>query len=120
MKTSDELDRDYKNILDMLGQINQNLSELNLGLYGDSKNGALGVIARQLELEKDVSKLWGEIEVIKKINGEQDKAIEARSTLKNDWLETIKNILMILGGLGTILAWYLILKGLLPPDTILG
>jgi hypothetical protein len=123
MKSTDELDRDYIKILEMLTEINKNLAQLNLGLYGDEKNGATGVIARVARLEFQINEIFLEIEKIKKVNDLQETAIKAKSHLKGDWWNIVVIVAKVIGGvfsiLGFIAAWYYIIKGGLPADAAL-
>jgi len=117
MSDIEKLDMDVREIKEkldgvynILGQVNESLKTLNLGLYGDEKNNYPGVIKRQETLEQKLSRLEKEIEDIHKKNKEQDVALQ---TKKNIWLQGLDAIKW-----GALV--YLVIKNAFGVDSLFG
>lgn len=89
-----------KEILDMLGQMNEKLKTIEVGLYGDEKNRQIGVIRRVEVLEKRMDDYEDafikEREINKTKNLKQDISLGARQELIDN---TFKWMMRIIGGL---------------------
>jgi hypothetical protein len=85
----------------------KNVDKINVGLYGDEKNDHPGIIERVRALEKRMN----EKDILDK---EQTAGINAKNKFKVDlWF-----IIKVIGGIiSSGIVWYLIFRGILPPDT---
>ncbi len=86
------------------------VEKMNAGLYGDDKNGFIGVISRQHILEKEISELKKEIKEIKKVNDSQEIALTAKKNFGSKILEWIKWGALV----------FLVFKGALDIDNLFG
>ena len=92
------------------------VEKMDAGLYGDRVNRHIGVIDRQAELEQAVTKINQEIAEIHKKNSDQDIEIRTKKSFKSELVEHGKELFK--WGLNAFII-YLILKGVLGPDTLL-
>lgn len=107
---------DIRDVKDQLDKLIILIEAMNRGLYGDEENDHIGVIDRQKLLDKEVQDLKKEILDIHKKNIEQDIALQAKNTIKNDLVEKGKDI--IAWGIKIIVA-IAIYKGTIGPDALL-
>lgn len=112
----DKLEKDIGEVKVQLNQLITLVQEMNKGLYGDEKNDHIGVIERQKVLDGEVQGLKKEILEIHKKNVEQDIALQARKSLKNDLVEMGKEVVKwVINGI----VIYFIFKGVVDADALL-
>lgn len=75
------------------------------------------------ETIEEVKELQKQLLEVKKVNDDQELSIKANEQLKNKWWEFVKNILMVIGivvtVVSTVLGLYYVAKGQLPPDALI-
>lgn len=104
---------DIRKRLDTLIEL---VKEMNKGLYGDEKNNYIGVIKKQGILESEVANLKVQIEEIKQKNIQQDIAISAKRTYKEEIMTWVRYFIVSIINLVLLIA---ILKGTIGPDALL-
>ena len=104
---------DIRKRLDTLIEL---VKEMNKGLYGDEKNNYIGVIKKQGILESEVANLKLQIEEIKQKNIQQDIAISAKRTYKEEIMTWVRYFIVSIINLVLLIA---ILKGTVGPDALL-
>lgn len=104
---------DIRKRLDTLIEL---VKEMNKGLYGDEKNNYIGVIKKQGILESEVANLKLQIEEIKQKNIQQDIAISAKRTYKEEIMTWVRYFIVSIINLVLLIA---ILKGTIGPDALL-
>lgn len=104
---------DIRKRLDTLIEL---VKEMNKGLYGDEKNNYIGVIKKQGILESEVANLKLQIEEIKQKNIQQDIAINAKRTYKEEIMTWVRYFIVSIINLVLLIA---ILKGTIGPDALL-
>jgi len=107
---------DIRDVKDQLNKLITLVEAMNRGLYGDEENDHIGVIDRQKLLDKEVQDLKKEILDIHKKNIEQDIALQAKNTIKNDLVEKGKDIIAWVIKIIVAIAIY---KGTIGPDALL-
>lgn len=107
---------DIRDVKDQLNKLIILIEAMNRGLYGDEENDHIGVIDRQKLLDKEVQDLKKEILDIHKKNIEQDIALQAKNTIKNDLVEKGKDIIAWVIKIIVAIAIY---KGTIGPDALL-
>ena len=119
MTTEEHISKVEKDVNDINKKVDTILSilqKMDVGLYGDEKNKHIGVIEKQILLEREIIELKQQIEDIHKKSSDQDIAINTKKSTKSEWIEFVKELIKWLIN-GTIV--YLVFKGVLGPDAAL-
>lgn len=97
----EELDNGMKDILKVLGEMNEQLKTINSGLYGDIKNRTVGVIQKQEDLEKRMYAMECDFKAEKeaniRINIAQDNLLKGRTGTIDDGVKWGMRILLGVG-----------------------
>lgn len=106
MKASEaieKLEKEVSGIKDDVILIKESLQEIlslqqqmNIGLYGDTKNNHVGVIEKQKELEAKINELNNIVDEYNKKQHIQDLAEKTKSTVNTTWLYWGKKIIEII------------------------
>lgn len=88
------LEKDINHINETVSDVKEQLkilvslvNEMNKGLYGDAKNDHIGVIARQMIMNQEISELKQKIHLIEQKNVDQDLMIKTSKGIKHDYRE---------------------------------
>ena len=111
-----KMEKEISDVNEKVDTILQLVKEMNIGIYGDAKNRHRGVIDKQNDLEGEIDDIRKQIFEINKRTDDRDLEVKTKITFKSELIEGFKETFKFCIKAVII---YLILKGVLGPDTLL-